>query len=103
MSRYRIVCTDQVPFNQPLSHAHIVAVGIDADNDGYADQKQSKEQVIAGIRRGDTYFTIGNTSGKEAVLEITSCHLCRGEIIKTTPDYTRDNNLDHMRRCHWTQ
>ncbi len=27
MTSYRIICTEQRPFGQPHSHAHIVAVG----------------------------------------------------------------------------
>lgn len=103
MADYKIVCTDQLPITQPLSHAHIVAVGVDLDNDGYADVKHSKATVIENIRRRrHRYYTVGSFTGKRAYVQVVACHRCSLAIIRTIPDDTRDNNLDHIRRCHWT-
>jgi len=102
MTDYRIVCTDQDPVYQPTTHAHIVAVGIDTDNDGYAEDKHTKDQVIKNIKsRLYRYYTIGPKTGIKAFVEVVYCVFCRSEIIRSTPDATTDNNLDSLRRCVW--
>ena len=99
---YKIVCTDQVPLNQPTTHAHIVAVGIDTNNDGRAEEKRTKEEVINDIDTGrNRYYTIGSNSGKYAFVEVAACRFCGGRIIRSTPDAVTDNNLDSLRRCSW--
>ena len=103
MTEYHIVCTDQQPVNEPTSHAHIVAVGVDTDNDGYADKRHILQTVIDNIDgRSIRYYTIGNVTGKPAYVEVVPCHKCNHKIIKTLPDDTRDNNLDSLRRCSWS-
>jgi len=102
MNYYHIVCTDQEPQSEPLSHAHIVAAGVDTDNDGYADKRHTLKQVIDNIDgKATRYFTIGNYSKERAYVEVVPCSVCHRRIIKTYPDDTRDNNLDKIRRCHW--
>jgi hypothetical protein len=102
MTDYKIVCTDQEPINQPTTHAHIVAVGIDTDIDGYADDKQTKDEVIKNINSGlYRYYTVGPKTGKVAFVEVAYCVFCKGEIIRSKPDATTDNNLDSLRRCSW--
>lgn len=103
MSKFRIVCTDQEPITEPTTHAHITAVGVDTDNDGYADQRHSLAKVVNAIdSHTDTYYTYGVTSQKTALVETINCpHHCGKRIIRSTPDATRDNNLDYLRRCSW--
>lgn len=102
MTDYKIVCTDQVPISEPTTHAHIVAVGVDTDQDGYADEKHSKQKVIDNIdSRQYRYYTYGATSKKLAFVEVVPCPKCRMRIIKSKPDAVRDNNLDYLRRCRW--
>lgn len=100
---FKIICTDQVPLYQPTTHAHIVAVGIDTNNDGYADIKHTKQQVISNIRAGNSYYTQGNVSGKIAYVEVVDCpYRCGMSIIRSKADAVKDNNLDYLRRCNWT-
>lgn len=102
MVDFKIVCTDQEPAYQPTSHAHIVSVGIDTDNDGYANEKHLKAKVIKNIKsRLYRYYTIGPKTGKLAFVEVANCSFCRGEIIRSESDSTTDNNLDSLRRCAW--
>ncbi len=102
MADYKIICTDQEPVYQPTTHAHIVSVGIDTNNDSRADDKHTKQQVIQNIELGtDRYYTVGQITGIRAFVEVSYCQYCSGKIIKSTPDSTRDNNLDYIRRCEW--
>lgn len=102
MADYKIVCTDQEPVYQPTEHAHIVAVGIDSDNDDVANDRHTKSEVITNIQtRGHRYYTVGKHSGLKAFVEIVYCDLCRYVVIRSSPDATRDNNLDSLRRCAW--
>lgn len=102
MADYKIVCTDQEPIYQPTTHAHIVAVGIDTNSDGNADERHLKTRVIENIKnRIHRYYTIGPRTRKVAFVEVVYCALCRYEIIRSKPDATIDNNLDSIRRCIW--
>lgn len=103
MAELRIVCTNQVPVTQPTNHAHIVAVGVDTDSDGYADQKHELPNVVTAIdARRHTYYTYGVTSQKVALVEAIECPSHCGErIIRSARDAVRDNNLDYLRRCDW--
>lgn len=104
MTDLRIVCTDQQPYYKPTQHAHIVNVGVDSDNDGYADQKHSLTTVVSNIQSGThRYYTYGVSSKKIAWVEVIACpHHCGELIIRSTPDAVRDNNLDFLRRCRWS-
>lgn len=102
MSKYRIVCTEVLPVSAPRQHQHIVAVGVDTDNDGVANFKETLKTVIESIRGGkDSYYTVGNITNKIASVEVAFCAICGHLIIKTRPDNTRDNNLEGMRNCKW--
>ena len=96
--RYRIVCTDQQPFYQPTTHAHIVAVGTGTDPTRY-DRRWSLDEVLVAMSRGDTFYTKGVQSGKEANVEKYECSLFRRTFIRSTPDAVQDNNLDNLPRC----
>lgn len=103
MSQLRIVCTEQTPIQNPTKHAHIVAVGVDTDNDGYADTKHSLQEVVRAINSSQhQYYTYGLTSRKIALVETVLCPVHCGEtIIRSARDAVRDNNLDSLRRCSW--
>lgn len=100
MASYRIVCTEQEPVNQPTTHAHIVAVGT-GDDPNKASKRWTLADVIAAMDRGDTFYTIGTSSGKRASVVKVSCDVCRRTIIRSSADAVTDNNLDNLRRCNW--
>lgn len=103
MTRYKIVCTDLMPVSAIRQHQHIVAVGIDTDNDGYANNAHSLDVVINNIQnKNDIYYTIGSVSGIMATVEVAHCPYCNRLIIKTRPDDVRDDNLEIMRTCKWS-
>lgn len=98
---YRIVCTDQEPYYLPTTHAHIVAVGVGSDP-AAAQERQTRETVIAGIRAGDRYFTVSPSTARKAYVEVVGCGWrCGVEVIRSIPDQVTDNNLDSLRRCSW--
>lgn len=104
MAELRIVCTNQIPIHKPAEHAHIVAVGVDTNNDGLGDEKHTLQQVVRAIdNRTHVYFTYGENSKKAALVEVIDCPTHCGErIIRSQPDATRDNNLDSLRQCNWS-
>ena len=100
MADYRIVCTDQEPFYQPTTHAHIVAVGTGTDPNK-ADQRWTLDEVLNAMDRGDRFYTVGVGSGKVALVEKYTCTSCWRTHIRSSPDAVTDNNLDSLRRCSW--
>ena len=100
MARYRIVCTDQEPYYQPTTHAHIVAVGTGTDP-SKADQRWTLQEVLDAMDRGDSFYTVGVRSGKVALVEKYNCTSCWRTHIRSSPDAVTDNNLDNLRRCSW--
>jgi hypothetical protein len=100
MATYRIVCTNQEPFGQPHSHAHIVTVGTGNDP-AKADTRRSLDEVLQAMDRGDTFYTRGITSGRVAQVEKYHCTPCRRTYIRSAPDAVQDNNLDNLRTCNW--
>jgi hypothetical protein len=100
MSDYRIVCTEQEPFYQPTTHAHIVAVGTGTNPDK-ADQRWKLDEVLAAMDRGDRFYTVSPSTGKTALVEKYACLKCSRTFIRSTPDAIYDNNLDSLRRCNF--
>ena len=100
MATYRIVCTEQQPASQPPNHAHIVAVGVGADPNS-ASEQLILNQVITAIDQGHHFYTQGVATGKIAQVEKYYCTYCRQYHIRSSPDATRDNNLDNLRYCNW--
>lgn len=98
MTSYRIVCTQQEPSDQPTTHAHIVAVGTGTAPDSY-DRKWTLSEVLQAISRGDTFYTMGRTSGRRAQVEAYTCTLCHRTHIRSAADRVEDNNLDNLSRC----
>jgi hypothetical protein len=103
MQELRIVCTEQIPISQPTSHAHIVSVGIDTNNDGLAEENHDLNKVVLDINnKTSIYYTYGHSSKKIALVEVIDCPThCGEKIIRSTPDAVIDNNLDSFRRCNW--
>jgi len=96
--RYRIVCTEQEPVTAPTTHAHIVAVGT---GNGTANTRWTLAQVIEAMDRGDVFYTQGERTGTLACVQKYVRTLCRRTYIRSTPNATRENNLDNLRRCRW--
>jgi hypothetical protein len=100
MTAYRIVCTIQVPATAAPTHQHIVEVGTGSDPNK-ADTRWTLAQVISAMDRGDTFYTLGVSSGKRAGITKFTCSWCTRIHIRSTPDAVPDNNLDNLRRCNW--
>ncbi len=98
MARYRIICTRQEPASAPPSHQHIVAVGTGIDSRQY-NTLWSLDQVLDAMRRGETFYTQGDQSGRIAEVEAYHCGYCRRYHIRSRADAVADNNLDNLCRC----
>ena len=98
MARYRITCTTQQPPQLPNDRAHIVAVGTGSSASGY-DKYWTLSEVLAAMARGDTFFTFGEESKKEASVDKYVCPFCSKTHIRSSPDAVKDNNLDNLPRC----
>lgn len=101
--KYRIVCTNQVPVNQPRTHAHIVRVGT-----GTTPQQWSRmwelAEVIQAIRSGQhQFYTQSPSTGRQASVLVVPCGVCARDIIRSAADAVRDNNLDNLPSCGLTQ
>ena len=99
---FQIVCTEQVPAQNPPKHAHIVAVGV-GDDPNRANKRLSLNTVIQMMDDGDRFYTRGQKTGRIAWVEKYICTSCRKYHIRSAPDATTDNNLDSLRYCHWEQ
>jgi hypothetical protein len=99
MARYRIICTRQEPATAPPSHQHIVAVGTGTGPRHY-DNLWTLDQVLEAMRRGDSFFTQGELSGKIVAVESYHCTYCRRMHIRSNRDVVTDNNLDNLSRCN---
>lgn len=100
MAYYRIVCTEQQPYGNPPSHAHIVAVGT-GESTSAASHRWTLKEVLDAMDRGDVFFTRGEQSGQVALVQKYLCSRCLGYHIKSAPDAVTDNNLDSLRYCGW--
>ncbi len=97
MATKRIVCVET---EHP--HRHIVAVGI-----GTEAQKATERMTVSEVRKsiedGNTFYTVGSSSGDVALVGLDTCHYsgCTVKTIRTNPDDVKDDNLDEMRACKW--
>ena len=103
MASYRIVCTEQVPVTEPTAHAHIVVVGT-----GNAPDRAQHRSTLADVIRaievtGDSFHTVNPSTGKQAKVVVEACGHCGRKIIRSSADAVKDNNLDSLRRCRFTQ
>lgn len=101
MARYRIICTTQQPAQLLNDQAHIVAVGtIPAGSTASTYSKYWQlSEVLKAMDSGDTFYTLGEQSGKTAEVEKYKCPWCARTHIKSNADKVKDNNLDNLRRC----
>lgn len=100
MSRYRIVCTEQVPAGNHPTNAKIVAVGT-GHLPGKATHRWTVAEVISAMDRGNVFYTQGPQSGKVALVEKYWCTSCGEYHIRSSADAVTNNNLDSLRYCHW--
>jgi hypothetical protein len=98
MADYRIICTNQEPADRSTHDAHIVAVGTGTSPDSYT-RKWTVAEVYAAMDRGDTFHTIGRTSGRRAEVRKWSCRGCRRSTLRSASDAVTDNNLDELPQC----
>jgi len=102
MANRRIVCITKLPTHQDKYHriTH-VGVGTDADK---ASEKLDVATVIRNIKSvsGDSYYVRGS-DGSEASVIVRRCpHCVNGhDIIATTADDTKKDNLLELRECRW--
>jgi len=75
-------------------------VGVGSDP-GKASDKHSVDTVRTNLRNGDSYYTVGISSGRTAYVDPYDCR-CGVKTIKSRPDAVTDNNLDHLRLCNWS-
>jgi hypothetical protein len=96
--RYRVVCDNQVPVDQPKTHAHIVEVGTGTTPQHY-DRLWSVAEVIAANGRGDVFYTLSASAGEAARVIVVGCSVCGQQIIRSSADAITDNNLDSLPDC----
>jgi Protein of unknown function (DUF3892) len=102
MSQFQVVCTEQTPISSPRNHAHITAVGTGSNPDKAAERWTLQRVVHAIDVQGHTFYTVGRTSGKVALVETINCPAHCGErIIRSAADAVSDNNLDNLRTCRF--
>ena len=96
--RYRVVCDNQVPVDQPKTHAHIVEVGTGTTPQHY-DRLWSVAEVIAANGRGDVFYTLSASTGEAARVIVVRCSVCGQQIVRSSADAITDNNLDSLPDC----
>ena len=97
MAKHRIVCVEKgaCPSGR---HEHVIAVGIGESSD-HANYPMTVREVLASMEAGGTFYT--QAGAYSARVGRYSCSRCSGDFIRTHPDDTRIDNLDHMRACSW--
>jgi hypothetical protein len=95
--RYRVVCDNHAPVDEPEAHAHIVEIGTGSTGDHHA-RLWKVEDVISAIDGGDTFYTASPSTGREAVVHVAACEYCGRPIIRSS-DALRDHDLDNLPDC----
>ena len=90
--RYRVVCDNQVPVDQPKTYAHIGEVGTGTTPQHY-DRLWSVAEVITANGRGDVFYTLSASTGEAARVIVVGCSVCGKQIIRSSADAITDNNL----------
>jgi len=102
VARQRIVCITKHPTHQDRYH-RITHVGI-GTNANKASEKLDVATVIRNIKSasGDRYYVVGY-DGSEANVIVRRCPHCSNahDIIATTADDTKRDNLLELRECNW--
>lgn len=79
----------------PSQHEHVEGVCS-------AGTHYTRSQVVAGIRRGENWYTRGPDGSTAQIKVMASCPRtgCPATpYITTAPDHTPANNLDNLPRC----
>lgn len=102
MASRRVVCISKHPTHQDRYH-RITHVGVGTDGDK-ASEKLDVATVIRNIisPSGDRYYVLGSDGSKSSVI-VRECPHCasRHDIIATTADNTKKDNLLELRECRW--
>jgi len=100
MQRKQIVCIEKKPTHHDRHH-HITHVGVGRDRER-ANQRLTTEEVIRQLKSpvGDRFYVVGK-SGAESEVIYKDCPVCGAghQIITTTPDSTKTDNLLSLREC----
>lgn len=100
MADRRIVCINKQPSHDDTHH-HITHVGIGASEKTYSE-RIPVSAVIANIKSpfGDRYHVLGANGARSEVI-VKQCPHCAHahEIISTTPDRTKTDNLLPLLEC----
>lgn len=102
MANRRVVCITKHPTHQDRYHriTH-VGVGTEANK---ATERLDVATVIRNIKSpsGDRYYVLGSDGSKASVI-VRECPHCsnRHDIIATTADNTKKDNLLELRECNW--
>jgi hypothetical protein len=98
----RIVCITKHPTHQDRYH-RITHVGVGSDTDR-ASEQLDVATVIGNIKAfsGDRYYVVGS-DGSEASVIVRKCPHCSNghDVIATTADNTKKDNLLELRECRW--
>jgi hypothetical protein len=95
--RYRVVCDNHAPVDEPEAHAHIVEIGTGSTADHQA-RLWKVDDVISAIDAGDTFYTASPSTGREALVDVVACEYCGHRIIRSS-DALRDQDLDNLPDC----
>jgi hypothetical protein len=86
--RYRVVCDNQVPVDQPKTHAHIVEVGTGTTPQHYdrlgASPKSSPRTA------GGMSSTLSVSTEEAARVIVVGCSVCGQQIIRSSADAITD-------------
>jgi len=102
MANRRVVCITKHPTHQDRYH-RITHVGVGTDPD-QASEKLDVATVIRNIKSvsGDRYYVVGSDGSEASVIARRCPHCSNGhEIIATTADNTKRDNLLELRECRW--
>jgi hypothetical protein len=94
MAEHRIICTRHESFDMPHFHAHVTIVGTEKSA-GYS-KLWTVTQVYNAMDQGDTFYTRGDASGKNASVQKYKCPHCEQETLRSAPDAMADNNLENL-------
>lgn len=95
MADFRIVCVTQ---SRNSGHdGHITNVGTGPTATNYT-RTWTVTEARQAIDRGETFHTLGPSSGKRAAVRKWDCS-CGYKTLKSAADAVTDNNLDNISPC----
>lgn len=83
---YKITCATKVH-----PHRHITKIGGPSGS-------WTTEQARVAIARGDVFYTVSPSTGKQARVLRHTCS-CGVNTLRSVADAVTDNNLDNLRNC----